>query len=493
MSISFSQIPANRRTPGAYIEIDSSLAVRGLPGMPHKTLALGQRLATGETAANVPVLITDPEQAARAFGRGSMLHATCAAFRAANDVTELWAVALDDAGAGTAAIKSVTIGKVSGGADFGAGVLNLWIGGRRVRVAVAADNTPAEIVAALVAAATDPMLPATFAVDGSDTAQLNLTARHKGATAGGFDVRVNYHPDEVTPSNLTATIATETAGAGDPDATTALAAVDGDWWTEIVLPWLDGTNYAAVDAFLRARFDAKVMLDGLAFAARPGTVSALNTWGESVNSEFVSVLPTQASPTPGWEIAASYAGISAAQTAIDPARQLRTLALPGVLPPAMADRFTGLETELLLNAGISAVSFEGGAFRLDRCITNYQVNALGAEDTAYLDLVTLTGLAYLRWSERTRIELRFPRHKLADDGTRVAPGQAVVTPRMMKGELIALYREWEEAGLTEDTDGYIERLRVERATGDPNRLNALQAPDLINNFRIFAALLQFRL
>ena len=495
MALSFSQIPANRRTPGTYIEIDSSRAVRGLQGMPHRALALGQKLATGQTAQLEPVLITDPEQAARAFGRGSMLHAECATFRAGNETTELWAVGIDDAAAGVAAVKSVTIGKLDAGAAFGAEVLNLYVGARRVRVPVAPDDSPADVVAALAAATAHPMMPAILSVDGADDAKLLATAKHKGAVAGSFDVRVNYHTDEVTPGNLTATVAVDTAGAGDPTIDAALAAVDSEWWTEVILPWTDGANYAAMDAFLRTRFSALNMQDGNAFTVRPGTMSELNAWGESdaVNSEFITTLPTWNSPTPSWEIAASYAGVAAAQTAIDPVRQLRTLALPGVLPPAMTDRPSGLEVELLLNAGISAVDFEGGAFRLSRCITNYQVNALGAEDTAYLDLVTLTGLAYLRWSERNRIELRFPRHKLASDGTRAAPGQAVVTPKTMRGELIALYREWEEAGLTENTSEYVERLIVERDGGDPNRLNALQAPDLVNNFRVFAALMQFRL
>ena len=492
---SFTQIPSNRRTPGTYIEIDSSQAVRGLPGLPHKTLALGQILAAGETAAHVPVQITDPEQAARAFGRGSMLHAECLRFRGANDTTEFWAVGIEDDAAGTAAVKSTTLSKVVPADDFGAGMIVAYVGGRSVRVAVATDDTPATIVAALVAAATEPMLCATLSIDGGTPEKLLATAKHKGAAAGEFDLRISYYSDEVLPVNLAvgATVI-ETAGAGNPEIDDALAAVGSEWYTEIVMPYLDGANYAATHAFLKERFDALTMNDGLAFTVDPDTYANVHAFGklEGTNSPFITTLPSQKSPTPPWEIAAAYAGLAAEQTQIDPARQLRGLALTGILPPAVADRFSPTEIELLLHAGVSAVSFEGGAFRVDRCVTNYQENELGADDTAYLDLVTMTNLAYLRYSERTRIDLRFPRSKLADDGTRIAEGQAVVTPELMEGELVGLYKEWELAGLVEDTKGYIKRLVVARDGDDSNRLNALQSPDLINNFRILAAMMQFR-
>jgi len=493
MAISFEQIPASRREPGVYIEIDPSLAVRGLQGMPHRALILGQKLSGGAAAVATPVLITDPEQAATAFGRGSMLHAMCVAFRRANTATELWAVACADGSGAVAAIKSVTISKISGGSDFAAGTLSLWVGGRPIRVGVSAADEPADVAARIVAAATDPMLPATLAVDGVDATQVNITARHAGAAGSLIDVRVNRNADETLPGNLAVAIATETAGATDPTIAAALTAVEGEWWTEIVTPWLDSVNYGLLAGFLADRFDAMDARDGVGFAVLTGTVSALVTGAASRNSPHVTVLPHQNSPTPTWEAAAAYAGVAAFQTQIDPARQLRTLPLPGVLAPHVSDRFTPDEMDALLNNGVSSTRVIGGEVRLWRCVTTYTTSPAGADDPAFLDLTTLTLLAFLRWSETQRILLRFPRHKLANDGTRFGPGQAIVTPEIMRGELIALYAEWEEAGLVENSDLFKELLIVERDGGDPNRLNSLQTPDLINNFRVFAARIQFRL
>ena len=102
-------------------------------------------------------------------------------------------------------------------------------------------------------------------------------------------------------------------------------------------------------------------------------------------------------------------------------------------------------------------------------------------------------LSYLRYSVRARISQKFPRYKLANDGTNYAPGQAIVTPKIVRAELIALFRDWEAAGLVENLDQFKNDLIVERNTTDVNRVDVLLPPDIINQFRVFAAQIQFRL
>ena len=48
-------------------------------------------------------------------------------------------------------------------------------------------------------------------------------------------------------------------------------------------------------------------------------------------------------------------------------------------------------------------------------------------------------------------------------------------------------------GLVEDLTNFKAYLMVERDPDNPNRLNVLYPPDLINQLRIFAVLAQFRL
>lgn len=189
-----------------------------------------------------------------------------------------------------------------------------------------------------------------------------------------------------------------------------------------------------------------------------------------------------------------YAAACGYHSAIDPARPLHTLQLVGLVAPKLADRFTRAQRDALLRDGIATYTADqAGTCHIERSITTYQTDALGIESIAFLDLETVLTLAYLRASLRVRIATKFPRHKLADDGTAYGAGQAIVTPRVIRAEVIALAREWELAGLVEGLDQFVEDLIVERDAGDPNRINALVPPDVVNQFRSFAAAIQFRL
>jgi len=95
-------------------------------------------------------------------------------------------------------------------------------------------------------------------------------------------------------------------------------------------------------------------------------------------------------------------------------------------------------------------------------------------------------LSQIRFATRARITQKFPRHKLAGDDARIGAGQAVVTPSVIRGELLALFRELEQQGLVEGFEQYKQDLVVERDANDPNRLNVLSSPDLVNQLRVYA-------
>ena len=82
---------------------------------------------------------------------------------------------------------------------------------------------------------------------------------------------------------------------------------------------------------------------------------------------------------------------------------------------------------------------------------------------------------------------------MANDGTRFGPGQRVVTPSVVMSELISLFRLWETRGLVENADAFKQGLVVERNASDPNRLDLLIPPDLINQLRVVAASISFTL
>jgi phage tail sheath gpL-like len=490
MSIGFDDIPGTLRVPVAAVEFNSTRAVSGTPDAPFKLMVIGQRLsATATVAAGVPTRIMSPDQAESAFGRGSMLAEMFRYLKAANKMVETWAIGLDDLLAGVKAT-----GKISfTGPATKPGVLALYIAGQKISVGVSAADTATQVATAAIAAINaNTRIPVVAAVDGTNAYEVNLTCRWKGVTGNDVDVRINYYPDDATPVGLAVAITAMASGAGNPDVTTALTALGDEWWNGFVMPYTDSTNLTAFEEELDVRFGPLRALDGVAFTGFRGTHSATGTFGDGRNSKLFSVMGSNLSPTPPWLWAAVNGVVAMASLNMDPLRPLQTLVLPGLLPPSIGQRWTLEERNLLLYSGISTFMVDaGGRVLIERQITTYQQNGLGVADTAYLNVNTVYWLSYIRHAMSNRIRLRFPRMKLANDDARFGAGQPIVTPKIVRMELLALGREFEDRGLLEDFEQYKADLIVERDSNNPDRLNVLMAPNEVNGLIVFAAQVQF--
>lgn len=485
-NITFNTIPIDVRTPGQYVEIDNSKALRGLPAMNRRMLFIGNKLAVGTAAANSLQRINSASEAAGLFGRGSVLHEMVTAARAANKESDMWAIALDDLGAGVQATYTLTVTVTTAQP----GTLPLYINGNRLNVGVALNDTPT-VIATAIAAAVNAVntLPVTAA---SAAGVVTLTARHKGQFTGDIDVRTVYYPDDVLPTGVTVVVANGVAGAGNPDVATALAAISLESFYTVVTPYTDTSNIVKLETELASRWGGMDMRTGHLFGAIRGTHGALTTAGAARNSPHSTFVGVKSAPTPVYQWAAVFAAVCEFNGAIDPARPFQTLALPGVMPPALGDRFTRQERDLLLRDGISTFMVDqGGNVLIERVVTTYQTNAYGIDDVSYLDLETKWTVDYMRYAFRARIALRFPRHKLADDGTNFAPGQAIATPAVIKSELLDVARQLELAGVLEGFSQFKADLIVVRSQVDRNRVNCILPPDVVNQFRVFAASVQF--
>lgn len=488
MSVSFNQIPNDLRVPLVSIEIDNTGAVQGTPALAWKVLVLGQRTASGTQPAGEVVRVTKASQAEQLFGADSMLADMFRKGKAANSYIETWAIALDDNPAGAAASMIMTVDS----AATGAGTLYLLIGGEKVSVGVASGDTEENIAQAIIATINaNPRLPVT-AVIGQDANAVKLICNWKGLTGNDIDVRLNYYSGEVTPPGVTLTLGSMAGGTANPDIVDALAAFGDEWWNSIVMPYTDTANLNALEQELLTRWGPLRMIDAITFSAYRGTHAATGTFGNSRNGFLMSCMGTNIAPQPPYLWAMVYGVIGSQSLSIDPARPLQTLVLPSILPPAKSDRWDLPENNLLLHDGIAThVVGPGDVVQIQREISLYQEDSYGLPDESYLDINTPATLSYIRYATRTRIQQRFPRHKLADDGTRFAPGQAVVTPSIVRNQLLALFTELEEKGLVENFERYKETLIVERNADNRNRLDVLSHPDLINQFRLMAMQIQF--
>ncbi len=493
MTISFNSIPSNLRVPFVTAEFDSSQASQGPALLAYRGLLIGQKLTAGTGVADSLYKVANVDQVITLAGRGSMLHRQALGWFASNKMTETWIGVLADNAGGVAATGTIVVS----GPATAAGTIALYLGGERITIGVALGDVSTAIATAIGAAINANLdIPVTASVAAST---VTLVFRHKGLVGNAYDVRHSFRDGDALPAGVGLTIVQlggVIAGTLNPVLTGLIAAM-GDLWFQIwTHPYTDATSLAAIEAELALRFGPMRLQAGVAITSSAGSFSALTTLGNGRNSPHSAIVsqPGVAPLTPPMEFAAEVAGLIARYGADDPARPFQTLALSRALAPPETDQFDISERNLLLFDGISPTRrVVGGGVQLERMITTYQLSPSGADDTAYLDVTTMLTLLYLRYSFRVRMQLKYPRHKLANDGTRFGPGQAVMTPKLGKAEAVGWFRQMEELGLVENFDQFKADLVVERNATDPNRLDFLLPPDLINQLIVTAARIAFRL
>jgi len=182
---------------------------------------------------------------------------------------------------------------------------------------------------------------------------------------------------------------------------------------------------------------------------------------------------------------AAVAGLSALELEKDPARPLKTLPIKGIDAEPDTNRRKLNEMQSLLQNGASTyVVDNGGNVTIGRMITTNLTNDLGSPTKAFKNInVPFTG-SFLRQDIKSLVGTRFPRHKLANNGTAFGSGQPVVTPNIFKAEMVARFGLWEELALVEDSAQFIQDIVVERDPVNQDKLNAILPPNFVNQFMI---------
>jgi len=492
VTINFTGIPSNLRVPLFYAELDPTYA--NTAAQDQRGLLVGQMSAPGTYTPGALVKLTSASDGIAAAGAGSVLAQMIKAWRDNDPSGEVWVLPIADADSAMAATGSFTIT----GSATAAGTLPLYVGGMLVSVSVSTGDTAAT-VATNVATAINNAAAGVTATASSGI--VTLTAANKGTVGNGIDLRVAYQGTaggQKVPAGLSVAIAAMAGGATDPSLASPLAAL-GDKTFDFIVSGLNNTM--ALDA-LKAllsdssgRWSPMQQLYGHVFTAMAGTAGTLASAGVARNDQHLCIIGFNDSPTPFWVWAAGMIGAAAVSLRDDPARPLQYVAVSGILPPPIASRFPiGLRNSTLLYSGISTWIVDAGHnVVIENMITTYVVNAQGNSDNSYLEVETLFTLMYVLRFMRNRIQTKFGRMKLAADGTRLPAGSRVVTPSSIKADQIAAYRELESAGFVQNAAAFAAGLVVEKDTTNPNRVNVLWPGTLINQLRIFAMLVQFRL
>lgn len=490
-AIPFRVIPANMRLPGQFFELDNSQANTAQGNQ--RALIIGQITSAGIATPNMPIISGGTGDANLQGGASSQLANMLAAYRLNDSFGEVWYLPLADAAGATAATGTLTFTT----APTAAGTLSLYIAGQVVTVPVTASQTVAAIATAVAAAIN--LLPAMPVTAAAAAGVVTLTADNKGLCGNEIDIRFNYQGTaggEATPAGLACTIVAMSGGATNPTLTTALGNLGTMTFDFIASPYTDPTSLAAVQQLLNdqtGRWSYNEQLYGHSFNAFAGTFSANTTLGLTRNNQHESIVGFYGSPTPSWIWAAALCAQAAASVRADPGIPLQSLPLLGVLAPPLQSQFLPSQRETLLFDGISTFTVVQGVVMTENIITTYQTNAQGVPDNSYLEVETMFQLMLEIRTLQSMLSSRYARSKLADNGSSPGAGSGLVTPNIIKADIIALYQERQDAGFVQNATAFAQAVVVNKNTVNPNRVDILWPGTPVNQMRTFGILVQFRL
>lgn len=495
--ITFDEIPFDWLEPGTFLEVRPNYADVGILPYPARVLIVGQKLAGGTLAEGQVRQVTRAGEAEQLFGAGSIGAEQVNAFRKANTVTPLFVTALEDAAGAVKAAGTVTFA----GTVPAATVLRFRINNRQVRITAGTGDAVADMASALADAINaETALPVTAA---AAAAVVTVTCRHGGEVGNEIDLRIDAKAQPV-PDGLTVTIAGMSNGAGNPDGQTALDAVINDWYTQVQWPWNDPTNMTALAADMARRYQAMSKLDCHAFVGKRGTFGEQITFGALTNSPFITKSGLDRSPSSPWALSAVCCAVATFHLTNDPARQLKSLPLPGITAPDEVDRFIEEEQNLLLQAGISTFDhLPDGTTTISRMITSYKVSNLETADRAWLDIMVPATMSRIRYDWAAYVSLLYPRAKLiADEDTAafISPpgernageGNSVVTPKRMYGSWAGRCRLYADRVWIQQAERTIAESVFQIDPDDDNRLNARQQVKIAGNLMVLAGALEFQ-
>ena len=479
----FNSVPGNTLVPFTWFEFNSG-------GTPYsgasQVLLVGQMTSTGAAAAGVPYgPIQSQADAIKQFGAGSMLVSMYVAAQLNAPTQEIWALPLADPSGAKAA------GSLTFTAPGVAGAALLAVMGRLVTWQVNAADTADAIAANAVIAVNALNLPISAAVDGTTASKMDLTAVHVGTLGNYIDVAlVTNQPNVLAPADVV--IVAMTGGSGAPSLTTPLAncgVLPFDW---IGSPYFDPTSLASFQSFLddqSGRWSSSEELYGHHTTVAVGNLSTQTTLGAGRNNQHETIMGWQKFRTPPWEIAAALAGAEISNLATPPnlSVPMQGIVLQGVLPPYDRTMWWQVsDRQALYSSGIAAFTVSSsGQVVIDRMVTTYKTNAVGAPDATFMDIETMAqGMYSLRYL-RSAVQTQLGRKAFAASNPFNVP--TVVTPKDVGNVLIHAYNDLVALGVTQDGADFANQLVVQQNATNPNRCDAYLPLEFVNQLRIFAA------
>ncbi|MBB3608668.1 phage tail sheath subtilisin-like domain-containing protein [Rhizobium sp. BK602] len=483
-----SNIPSNLTAPIFTFDVTSGGAFEN----ENRLIILAHGLAAGSLAEGAIAICNTKTDARNLAGAGSMLEAMFLVSRANAPSQEIWLGRVADTG--TAEQRTITVGAVP--AAGGQGVVQ--IAGKTVSLQINAGDTANAVAAALAAAInsyydslTGMSLPFTATVA---TNVVTITARHKGAYASGLDI---YIPtlDTVNAFDGVLTFATSVAGAGVPDLSDVLAAMNDDPFEMIVSAFGDTANLTLLDTFLNTvsgRWSYAQQLYGHAFYPATDTSSNLVTKALAKDSWHLTMIPRFsaggfAEPDYLWVagFVARIAPWAGGGSNGDVSRNQSGLVVQNLSAPRDRNYWMDYATrDALLKNSVSTWKIDrSGNVLIDKIITQQQTTN-GAPDTTFRDVQKIYQLTYALKKFRADLAAEHSNKAIADSNP--SNLASISTVADIKATLFHSYQQM--AGVLENSETALANLVVTRDSDNANRVNVSLPLDFVNPLDILAGL-----
>lgn len=373
--------------PGSYTGYNYYAGPNGLPANIQKVLLIGDKSSAGSIAANKPTEVATEQEAIALAGSGSVLMQMYKAAKKAWKYAQISFLCYEVAASSAATWAFTLTGTASA-----AGQVGVDCNGVQFVTGVAKTDTAAAIATALAAEINNtPDAPFTAA---ADSGTVTLTAKCKGAyistAAGGLNVSAISTATGVTAGNVTTT-----AGTGTVNLETALAAAFPERYHIIVSPVSDETNLGKLKVHLEAAAAPLEQRGQRAICAMvANSASAAKTEALKHNYEriHIAAVKNKINAT-AWEIAAGLGAIFASNS--KPNVPMNGVAIPGLAIPAVDDKWSGEEQDLLLYGGVIPLVEEDSQLCIVRAVTTKSNNS-GSRFTKLIDTGVIASLDYFR-------------------------------------------------------------------------------------------------
>lgn len=455
-------------------------------------ILIGFGNADGALAEGEISICSTVNEARRLAGRGSMLESMFIRARKNAPAQVIYLGRVADTG--TAEIRTLTVGEI----PAAGGQAVVQIAGESVSIDIAAGTSANDTAAALAAAInasfnplTKKSLPFTATVEENI---ITLTARHKGAYAGRLDIFIPVLEGGNVFTGANLTVATLTAGSGNPDLSAILAAMGDDPFEAIISPFNDAAGVALLDTFVTARWGYDQQLYGHAFYPFSGTDSQIHEKGLARDSWHLTLVPFIAG---GGDGTPDYEAVSAVVSRTLPmlgsgsdgrvSANQSGLVVSGVLAPRDRNYWPDYATRnAWLQNGASAWKVDrSGDVLIDKIITQQQTTN-GVPDTALRDIQAVYQLTYALQFIRSQLAYEHSNKAIADDNPANLP--TLVTVLDIKATLVHACIDLSRRGVLEFDNDISGQITVTRNLDNPNRVDIVLPMDRVNPLDIFAGL-----